>query len=137
MLFDEKNNVLLLQRHSYDRKYPDVNGAGKWCFPGGKNDGEDSFNCAIRELKEETSIELDIDPFAKFDLDETLSVYLYRLDYTPDVNLSNEHKSFIWVHPLDALSLNLVGPKTLYTLDVARQICELEVLRKSLGRNNA
>jgi len=54
-VFNEKNEVLLLKRKA-DVHCPDV-----WSFPGGKKEiGETSEDTAIRELKEETNIDVKV-----------------------------------------------------------------------------
>lgn len=49
------NNRLLLLQRGAESKYPHT-----WCIPGGKiEDGETDKQCAIRELREETGIDVD------------------------------------------------------------------------------
>jgi 8-oxo-dGTP pyrophosphatase MutT (NUDIX family) len=53
LIFDAQDRLLLLKRH------PDDLGGGMWGLPGGKQDAdEDPLTAAKRELKEETSLEV-------------------------------------------------------------------------------
>ncbi len=55
---DEAGNVLLAQRT--DDEIPDAN--GKWEFPGGKIEfGEDPVAAVIRETKEETGLDVEVE----------------------------------------------------------------------------
>lgn len=64
-----KGQKILLAQRNFD----DINGAGKWEFPGGKVDfGEHPEDCIRREIKEELNIEIAIDSFLG------LSSHIYR-----------------------------------------------------------
>lgn len=53
MIQNEKGQILLGLRQG-------SHGSGEWCFPGGHLDfGETIFNCAQRETKEETNLDID------------------------------------------------------------------------------
>jgi len=53
LVFDNKNRLLLLRRHSEDL------GGGLWATPGGRQEpDEEPFKTAIREIKEETGLNL-------------------------------------------------------------------------------
>ena len=52
-ILDEQNRILLLKRHTEDL------GGGLWAIPGGRQQaGEQPSETAIREIKEETGIDL-------------------------------------------------------------------------------
>jgi 8-oxo-dGTP pyrophosphatase MutT (NUDIX family) len=54
LVFDNKNRILLLQRHFEDL------GGGLWATPGGRQEpNEEPSLTAIREVKEETGMDLD------------------------------------------------------------------------------
>lgn len=53
-IFDDKNRILLLRRH------PEDLGGGLWAVPGGKQEQNEAPRLtALREVKEETDIDLD------------------------------------------------------------------------------
>lgn len=56
-LIRKADKILLAQR-----KWDDINGPGKWEFPGGKVDfGEHPEECIRREIKEELNIDIKVD----------------------------------------------------------------------------
>ena len=60
----EDNKILLIQHHKNDKKY--------WLIPGGGNDwGETTKEALIREYKEETNMDIEVDEFLFFS--ETIS----------------------------------------------------------------
>ena len=60
----EDNKILLIQHHKNDKKY--------WLIPGGGNDwGETAKEALIREYKEETNMDIEVDEFLFFS--ETIS----------------------------------------------------------------
>ncbi len=76
---------------------------GKYCLPGGKVDlGENFFEAAIRETKEETGIKINIPSYAGEDISAD-GKYLVKVYYTPigqkpEIKLSlDEHSEYKWV----------------------------------------
>ena len=60
----ENNKILLIQHHKNNKKY--------WLIPGGGNDwGETTKQALIREYKEETNLDIEVDEFLFFS--ETIS----------------------------------------------------------------
>lgn len=54
IIFNKKGEVLLVQRSAKCDTYPEY-----WCFPGGRVDeGETAEVCAVREVLEETALEI-------------------------------------------------------------------------------
>ncbi|MBI3033044.1 NUDIX domain-containing protein [Candidatus Woesearchaeota archaeon] len=108
---DNNNKILLVQSH----KWP-----GKWLIPGGGVEwGETAEACAIREVKEETN--LDITDITLVDVQESIfpkEFYQERhfifFDYTAKVInngnkiiLNEELQEYQWIKPEEALALDL------------------------------
>ena len=107
ILVSEENKILILQRAGYMKRFP-----GKWGFVGGSVEKKDSSvkEAAIREIKEETGIELtkneqaNMEYFDKQEHEgengETVSdteYWLVKLDTTPEIKISKEHRRYEWV----------------------------------------
>ncbi|MFB6181046.1 MAG: NUDIX domain-containing protein [Candidatus Nanohalobium sp.] len=88
--------------------------AGKWELPGGrigKVDGENRFEAAKREIKEEIGIELkgERKDVMREDVEENNNVKAYILlydDWEGEIDLSEEHNAYRWVTPAEYLNLN-------------------------------
>ena len=107
ILVSEDNKILVLQRAGYMKQFP-----GKWGFVGGTVEKKDSSvkDAAIREIKEETGLELTQNEQANMkyfdkqghegDNGEIVSdteYWLVRLDSTPEIKISREHRRYEWV----------------------------------------
>ena len=88
--------LLLLRRANYIRKF-----GGKWSFPGGHIDSnETSKNAIIRELKEETGIIINDPIFFEtytYSNNDTSDIYFIKLIDKPVIKISREHAQFKWV----------------------------------------
>lgn len=90
----------------------------KWGIPAGKlNPGESSVDAIVRELYEETGIRhspFEIGYFRKLfvrypDYDFIYHMFTAKMQEKPEVKIKpDEHKSFQWVSPEEALKLPLV-----------------------------
>lgn len=92
---------------------------GKWTLPGGHIDpGEKIMNAAIREVKEETG--LDVKPITIIRFDESINppdfhrpIHLIYFDclleaVSADVTLDpKEASAYMWVTPTEALSMDI------------------------------
>ena len=97
------DEILILRRANYMKKFKSL-----WGFPGGSVDKKDKDNKegAIRELKEETKIELTFNEAASCKLYETITnadnsiseYYIIKLESKPDVKISREHSKYTWYH---------------------------------------
>lgn len=115
------DQVLLLQRHAFDRAHPDPEGDGLWCFPGGKLDeGETAEVGAAREVREETQLIVEPREF----LPARAGIARFWAEAPEDgvVLLSNEHRAYWWVTPSEGLQMRLAGPTTRDTLENLRHV---------------
>ena len=111
--FVETNGEILLL-HRQDHK-PEGN---TWGVPAGKVDsGEENLDTMIREIKEETGIQLTSSQISYFEkvfvrypqYDFIYHIYHTKLCQKQKIVISpNEHKDFKWVSPKNALSMNLI-----------------------------
>ena len=94
IIINKKDEVLILKRMSPQKDYPNV-----WGFPGGAaHSNEKSKQAAIRETKEETSLDISALKYV-CRKDQWISIYISR-NYEGEVCLDFEHTAFAWV-PLD------------------------------------
>ena len=102
LLNPEEDKVLILRRANYMKQFP-----GAWGFPGGHVDPKDKNpkEAAIRELKEETGIELSwnesnkLKEYDKIKHDNDNSIcyyYITTLESNVDIKLSKEHAGYEW-----------------------------------------
>ncbi len=110
---ESNNKILLLNRLIHKPQ------GGKWGLPAGKLDSvrEDKTKAMARELKEETGLvirEEDLNFHKTFYVSHLGLNFFYHyfhieLQEIPDIKISkDEHKTFIWITPEDALNMTLV-----------------------------
>ena len=103
VIFDREGQVLLLLR-------PDnVNwAAGKWALPGGHiEEGEKPIDAAVREVKEETTLEIPA-PTEFYMSANGEVVYFATRDYTGEAAIDFEHEDFAWAYPEDLTNYDRV-----------------------------
>lgn len=72
---------------------------GQWAFAGGKLEpGETSLEAVIREVKEETGLDISNPKYLKNCSNKAVDTY-YCDDYTGNVVIDFEHDDFRWVRP--------------------------------------
>ena len=109
ILLDENGMCLLLKRSMSSKGNP-----GKWDLPGGKIDAGETFDQALlREVWEETGLNSDVIGVAGTSYSESPThriVYLILegLAAPGDVQLSDEHEEYTWVHPRELPQIDLV-----------------------------
>ena len=91
IIFNDKDEVLILERMEPQRDW-----SGYWGFPGGALVwGEEPWDAAIRETKEETN--LDVWKLRRVRLEQGfLDVYTTKT-FEGDIVLSYEHINYAWV----------------------------------------
>lgn len=111
-LFAESGSeFLLLQRH------PDKHRGGEWCTPGGKKEtGESPEDALVREIREETGLDIQSADFKKVattyqrypEFDYIFHMYRLKLGSQPKISLNGEHTAWKWASPEEALGMPLV-----------------------------
>ena len=110
---EAKGNILQLLRPDNNKKAE----PRKWGCVGGKiEEGEGPRTAMVREMREETS--LNIFPSQlyfckKFYVEYPACKFIYhifklKLPFRPEINLSMEHISYVWIPPAYANSLDLM-----------------------------
>ncbi len=110
LLINPEKKFLLIQRAPKDDSLP-----GFWELPsGGIDEGENMETSVIREVKEESGIDISNEGLKLVDSESysftkengdiknvTETTYLVSLDNTPEVILSDEHVNYQWVSLLE------------------------------------
>lgn len=101
LLIDD-DKLLILRRANYMKKF-----GGYWGLVGGSIDNKDknSKEAIIREIKEETGIELSFNEKhkmkmlekRKLDDNSDTEYWVVHLESTPDIKISREHSKYEWV----------------------------------------
>lgn len=123
IIYNEKNEIFLGRSHKWDNK---------WIIPGGKIDwGESGIDCAKREVKEETN--LDIIDIELIDVVECIfpenffkEIHFIFFDYcakavSDNIILNDEFQEHIWIDPRKALDLDI---NTDVTKDLIKKFIE-------------
>jgi len=88
-----------------------------WSLPAGKvESNETSLQAVVREIFEETGVELDSDPLENIGslyiryphLDFVFHIFRSVFSTCPQITLSDEHQEFQWIALNDALQLSLI-----------------------------
>lgn len=104
VIINKDNKILILQRNKNEDIFPNM-----WELPSGKREFlENSESCLIREIKEETGLNVKIImPFSVFDYqieksgeirDTTQINFLVKVINEKKVKLSSEHQNFAWIN---------------------------------------
>lgn len=96
---NEKNEILILKRHSNSKTDPN-----KWELPGGKVDPKESFDHAmIREIAEECNLNVEIEEFFEavqvdYSYKKTVQMVMKLNVVSGEFKLSDEHIDFMWAN---------------------------------------
>lgn len=120
-IITKKGKFLTLKRNANDPARPNC-----WVFPGGNLEfGENINECIIREIKEETSLEVkEIKPLhINSEIDPKKNIFWIEIGYlckykSGEVKLSEEHSEYKWVTKDEFLSLE----SAIYLMDFVKRI---------------
>ena len=105
---NKKDEILVLRRHPESKTNPH-----KWELPGGKIENGEFFDEAlIREVKEETDLDVKVGDFCEAVQDDyphrrTVQLIMYAKDITGDVKISDEHDDWMWASIDEIKSLDI------------------------------
>ena len=131
----DNDKVLLLQRNRDEDVYPNM-----WELPSGKREPlEPSEGALVREIKEESGLEVDIIiPLSVFDYqiektdeirDSTQINFIVKSKNNFNVKISPEHQNFAWVHEEEINNYNV----TESVKDLLKKVFFLAPLLKDAG----
>ena len=107
---NRKDEILVLRRHPKSKTNPH-----KWELPGGKIENGEFFDKAlIREVKEETDLDVKVGDFCEAVQDDyphrrTVQLIMYAKDITGDVKISDEHDDWMWASIDEIKSLDITS----------------------------
>jgi len=111
LIWNREGELLLLRRVQGARHF-----AGQWEPPGGKTiNGEEVFATVVREVREETGLEIEVDAVAGaigFELPQVRVAMLYFHVHavTGVPRVSAEHDDLRWVNPAEINGIKLTEP---------------------------
>ena len=94
---NENDEILILKRHPKSRTDPEM-----WELPGGKVERGEFFDDAlVREIKEETDLDVEVGDFAEavqndYSHKRTVQLIMYLDNVRGDVKISDEHTDWMW-----------------------------------------
>lgn len=119
LINDGEGRFLLLKRSEASKHF-----AGEWEPPGGKIDSGESFDEAlIREVKEESGLDIAIDGLAgatEFEVPKIRVVLIHMKAHivSGKIQLSDEHEDYVWLFP-EKFSSKQLAPKIINFKDLS------------------
>ena len=107
---NEEGKILVLRRHPKSKTQPH-----KWELPGGKMEKGEFFDKAmIREVKEETNLDVKVGDFCEAVQDDyphkrTVQLIMYSKDITGKVEISDEHDDWKWASIDEIMALDITS----------------------------
>ncbi len=102
VILNKRDEVLILKRPHWIDWSPD-----KWALPGGKiEENETPLTAAIRETKEETTLDVRKLKIINLILDNPIAPY-YTRHYTGNVQIDFEHTDWTWASRADIETYDL------------------------------
>ena len=105
-----EGKILVLRRHPKSKTNPH-----KWELPGGKIEKGEFFDEAlIREVKEETNLDVKVGDFCEAVQDDyphkrTVQLIMYSKDISGKVEISDEHDDWMWANIDEIKSLDITS----------------------------
>ena len=94
---NDANEILIVKRHPKSRTDPEM-----WELPGGKvESGEEFADALVREIKEETNLDVEIGDFAEaiqnnYSHKRTVQIMMYLCEVKGEIKISDEHTEWMW-----------------------------------------
>lgn len=94
---NDSGEILIVKRHPKSKTDPEM-----WELPGGKVEkGEFFADALVREIKEETNLDVEIGDFCEavqndYSHKRTVQLMMYLVDVRGEVRISDEHTEFMW-----------------------------------------
>ena len=94
---NDSGEILIVKRHPKSKTDPEM-----WELPGGKVErGEFFADALVREIKEETNLDVEIGDFCEavqndYSHKRTVQLMMYLINVEGEVKISDEHTEFMW-----------------------------------------
>ena len=113
---NDDGDILIVKRHPKSKTDPEM-----WELPGGKVEkGEHFADALVREIKEETSLDVNVGDFCEaiqndYSHKRTVQLMMYLSDVKGSVEISDEHTEFMWasIEKIKTLKLSTSFKKVL------------------------
>lgn len=98
---NSKDEILLLKRKPEDRTLPNV-----YCLPGGKKENGESFHeCIIREVKEETNLDIIPNTLGLLLISHGIFFYSGLVSNLEELKISEEHESYLFIRDFYSIDI--------------------------------